>query len=68
MQQPTYENLEDEKKDREYFLKKMNWSPKQLDDYLNQKEIPHDFYGTEKNLWAVLNKIYSKLKNIFKII
>jgi N-acetyl sugar amidotransferase len=46
------------KKDKEYFLKKMNWSNKQLDDYLVKPAIDHDFYPSEKKLWDLLIRIY----------
>ena len=64
MQKPVYENLEDEKKDKEYFLKKMKWSEKELENYLFEKEVSHSFYGSERELWNFLHKIYINLKKI----
>lgn len=49
-------------KDRQYFLKKMNWSENQLNDYLSRPEIPHSNYRSEKNFWMILFKIYKKNK------
>ncbi len=67
MQKPIYENLEDEKKDKEYFLKKMKWSEKDLENYLFEKEVSHSFYGSERELWNSLHKIYINLKKIKKL-
>lgn len=67
MQKPVYENLEDEKKDKEYFLKKMKWSEKELENYLFEKEVSHSFYGSERELWNSLHKIYINLKKIKKL-
>ena len=67
MQQSPYQNLEDERKDKEYFLKKMQWNENKLDDYLSQKEISHSFYGSEKELWNTLENIYKKLKKVKKL-
>ena len=64
MQKPVYENLEDEKKDKEYFLKKMKWSEKELENYLLEKEVSHSVYGSERELWNFLHKIYINLKKI----
>ena len=53
-------------KDIRYFLKKMKWDQKRLKTYLNQPEIKHDKYLSEKKLWDALASLY-KLKNlIFK--
>ena len=48
--------------DKEYFLKKMGWNEKKLDDYLSRKPIKHDDYKTEKFLYNSLLNIYKKLK------
>ena len=62
MQQPNYLDPEDEKKDIDYFLKKMNWTKSDLSNYLEQKEISHLAYGSEKKLWQFLNKIFSLIR------
>ena len=67
LQSPTYSTAEDEKKDMEYFLKKMKWSEKDLSKYISDAEVSHSFYGSEKQLWNFLAKIYKKLKFIKKI-
>ena len=60
LQQSCYPNLEDEKKDKKYFLKKMNWTEERLNNYINAPEIAHDQYGSEKKLWNLCKAIYQK--------
>ncbi len=60
LQQPTYPTIDQEKKDIKYFLKKMNWSMKQLEEYISRPEIKHDSYPSEKTKWEKLKKIYQK--------
>ena len=73
LQQPTYPSIEDEKKDKKYFLKKMKWSNQDLLNYISAPEISHLKYGSEKKLWENLKKIYQSsnilrfmIKNINK--
>jgi hypothetical protein len=44
-----------------YFLKKMRWSRKQLDEYIERPEIPHSNYSTEKPMWDYLLALYKYL-------
>jgi N-acetyl sugar amidotransferase len=44
--------------DKEYFLKKMNWSNQQLIDYIARPAVNHNFYPSEKKLWDLLIKLY----------
>jgi hypothetical protein len=44
--------------DKEYFLKKMNWSNQQLVDYIARPSVSHNFYPSEKKLWDLLIKLY----------
>lgn len=44
--------------DRQYFLKKMNWTDQQLDTYIARPEKSHAEYGTELGLWQALAKVY----------
>ena len=64
MKQSTYHNADEEKKDVNFFLKKMNWSNERLQNYLTEPEIQHDFYPSEFRLWNNLKFIYLKLKKI----
>jgi N-acetyl sugar amidotransferase len=58
IQQPTYPNEDDEKKDIKYFLKKMKWPEKDLLNYISKPEISHLSYGSEKTIWKKLKKVY----------
>ena len=62
LQNPTYSSIEDEKRDIKYFLKKMKWTEEDLVKYISAPEKNHSIYGTEKNLWNILSKIYKFLK------
>ena len=44
-------------KDKAYFLKKFNWTEGDLEDYIAQKEVPHDFYKSESEIFHLLGKI-----------
>ena len=66
IQEPPYIDIDEERKDIEYFLKKMNWEKKQLEDYLIADKISHIKYGSEIILWKFLTKIYSKLNFIIR--
>jgi len=39
-----------------YFIKKMNWTRSQLDEYLSRAAKPHTDYPSEKRLWDSLNR------------
>jgi len=56
---PSEEDLID---DIEYFLKKMGWNKEKLLDYLKRPEKSHMEYGSEKELWDKLARIYKKFK------
>ena len=64
IQEPPYIDIDEERKDIEYFLKKMNWEKKQLENYLKADKISHIKYGSELKLWKFLTKIYIKLNFI----
>lgn len=70
IQQPCYTDINEEKKDLEYFLKKIKWDKEKLNQYISQKEVNHNFYGTEKDFWNRLILINNKIKlfkNFFKL-
>ena len=46
--------------DKEYFLKKMNWSEWRLDEYISRQRIEHDKYASERKLYEILLKIKNK--------
>lgn len=66
---PSKSALEDDKK---YFLKKMEWTNKDLEDYINRPRKLHSDYPSEKPLYNLLlisgdkRPIYNFLKNTYK--
>lgn len=60
-----YSNEKNLQEDMDYFLKKFNWTKKQLDDYLAQPQISHDNYRTEYKLFENFTFLYRKLRSIF---
>ncbi len=52
---PDQVSLQD---DRDYFLKKMRWTPGQLDDYLARAPRAHADFPSEKGLWDRLERVY----------
>ncbi len=56
---PSDEMLEN---DKLYFLKKMDWSNNDLEEYIKRPEIPHDYYKSEKKIFNFLLKTYKLLK------
>ncbi len=66
IQEPPYIDIDEERKDIEYFLKKMNWEKKELENYLKADKVSHRKYGSEVSLWKFLKKIYGKLNFIVR--
>lgn len=66
MQQPTYPDMKDQEADINFFLKKMNWDFEKLSNYIREKEVRHDFYGSEKKFWNSLNFVYKITKKILR--
>ena len=52
----------EKKIDKEYFLKKMNWSKEKLNNYLKRPEKSHLSYLSEKKFYDFSLKIYNILK------
>lgn len=57
---PSNEELEEDKR---YFLKKMGWSEKQLQSYMERPPVPHMNYQSEKPMWDCLLSIYKSRRN-----
>ncbi|MBL0356332.1 MAG: N-acetyl sugar amidotransferase [Chitinophagaceae bacterium] len=61
-----YPSQKEMENDREYFLKKMNWTSEMLDDYLKRPEKKHDIYPSEKKKFEFVstlpNRIPARLK------
>jgi N-acetyl sugar amidotransferase len=55
-----YPDADDLQVDIEYFLKKMNWSERDLADYLARPERPHDAYASEARLYARLLRLQQR--------
>jgi len=58
----AYKTDKDLSLDIDYFLKKMRWKKTNLENYIKEEMISHDFYGSEKNTYLLLHKI----RNLFK--
>jgi N-acetyl sugar amidotransferase len=43
--------------DRAYFLKKMGWSEKDLDEYIQRPGRPHSMYPSERPFWSSLHRL-----------
>ena len=63
IQKLAYSSENDLNEDKKYFLKKMNWTQQDFENYLSRKEIPHDFYKSEKYLYSFIAK---SIKPIFE--
>jgi len=59
---PPYSNPELLREDRDYFLSKMGWSEQELSEYLARPQVPHAAYGTDENLWRMLENLAQKRK------
>lgn len=60
----AYPSERDLEEDMQYFLKKMRWTRKELEEYVNRPEKPHTQYGSEIKFYKLLANIYKKLKGI----
>lgn len=53
-----YPSPEAMESDRQYFLKKMNWSEDEFARYIARPGVNHDVYGTELGVWKALASVY----------
>src|SRR3972149_3504036 len=56
----TYDNQLLLKEDEEYVLKKLGFSPKEFEEYLNSPPVPHDCYPSSEWSYNKLATIYNK--------
>ena len=69
-----YDSTQSLNDDKLYFLKKMNWTINQLNEYISRPEKSHLLYPSEKHLWDFLLKdedgryVYKIIVKIFKFI
>ena len=59
IKESPYPSKIDLNNDTEYFLKKMNWTQKNLDSYISRPFIKNDIYPSEINLYRKIKKITS---------
>jgi N-acetyl sugar amidotransferase len=57
---PSEKALEE---DIDYFIKKMGWTKKQLDEYLRRPEIAHSNYPTEKPFWNFFSRLLATYRS-----
>lgn len=61
-----YPSEKDLLEDKEYFLKKLGWTPEQLTTYLARPEVPHEFYGSENWMWDGIEDLKSFVKKLIR--
>lgn len=66
LNESPYPDIDDLKSDIDYFLKKMDWTEKDLDSYLGQKPISHGRYPSEFLTAQKLNKAFKKIRWLLK--
>lgn len=47
--------------DKQYFLKKMGWTPAQLDAYIKAPAVAHDYYPSDLARWKWMAKLYKRV-------
>lgn len=57
LQSPPYASEAELVQDIQYFLKKIQWTRAQLDEYLFRPEKSHSLYASEKGFWIWLNRV-----------
>jgi N-acetyl sugar amidotransferase len=60
----AYPSESDLVNDKIYFLKKMDWSDEDLNNYMKRVEISHSAYSSEKGIWDFILKFNTVLKKI----
>lgn len=58
----AYESERLLRQDKKYFLKKMRWTERKLDEYLGRPEVRHDDYPSERAFWDFVVGSYRKLR------
>ncbi len=56
-----YLSINDYIKDKNYFLKKMDFTEEYFNRYLNEKPVSHNEYSSEKKIWEILELSYKKI-------
>ena len=58
LKNPPYNNSVELQEDINYFLKKMNWSTKKLDEYIKNPNENHSSFKNEYSFYLLLKRIY----------
>lgn len=61
LEQIPYQSEAALSEDIQYFLKKMNWSTKELDNYLARPRVEHDYYPSERRVYENLAALRKRL-------
>lgn len=59
-----YLSREDMESDVSYFLKKMGWSMKQLEDYIQRPQVSHSEYASEKLIFDIVFELRSRFRRV----
>ena len=62
LKQSPYPSEDLEKADLAYFLKKMDWTNQDLEDYIKRKRVEHSDYKSELPMWNFLKRVHNMLK------
>lgn len=62
-----YASEEELSRDTQYVLKKMGWSPNQLAEYIQRKQVGHGSYASEYGYWKEVLRIGKKIKKILAL-
>lgn len=60
----AYPSEDELQQDLDYFLKKMNWTETELNNYLSRPEKSHDIYSTEKTIMENILKLWKIVKSL----
>lgn len=60
----AYTSEEELESDKQYFMKRMDWSQEDLTQYMRRPGKPHELYGTEKPVWDLFERSYLRWANL----
>lgn len=64
IEQLPYPSLVELETDKTYFLKKMSWTPTQLQEYLVRPTQPHSRYPSERDAWNRFVAFYGQVRRL----
>ncbi|WGQ35232.1 hypothetical protein QEZ63_15365 [Alcaligenes faecalis] len=56
-----YHSQRELEEDKQYFLKKMGWTPAQLEAYIKAPAVAHDYYPSDLARWKWMAKLYKRV-------